>query len=109
MLRNNIIEIFGQTWPTLLICMVIIISLRVVYLIKNKEKIILHRELITIAFITYVLCLFYVVTFQDVSWSSSNASSKVNIRSLVITLVCSIKLNFKGNKEDLKLYNSLFL
>ena len=72
MLRNNIIEIFGQTWPTLLICMVIIISLRVVYLIKNKEKIILHRELITIAFITYVLCLFYVVTFQDVSWSSSN-------------------------------------
>ena len=72
MLRNNIIEIFGQTWPTLLICMVIIISLRVVYLIKNKEKIILHRELITIAFITYVLCLFYVVTFQDVSWSTSN-------------------------------------
>ena len=72
MLRNNIIEIFGQTWPTLLICMVIIISLRVVYLIKNEEKIILHRELITIAFITYVLCLFYVVTFQDVSWSSSN-------------------------------------
>ena len=54
MLRNNIIEIFGQTWPTLLICMVIIISLRVVYLIKNKEKIILHRELITLAFITYV-------------------------------------------------------
>ena len=72
MLRNNIIEIFGQTWPTLLICMVIIISLRVVYLIKNKEKIILHRELITIAFITYVLCLFYVVTFKDESWGINN-------------------------------------
>src|SRR5699024_1806752 len=27
---------------------------------------------ITLLFIIYVLCLFYVVTFQDVSWSTSN-------------------------------------
>ena len=44
---------------------------------------------------------FNLILSLDFFFASSNASSKVNIRSLVITLVCSIKLNFKGNKEDL--------
>lgn len=72
MLRNGIIEIINQTWPTIVICLVILITLRIVYVIKNHEKIVLHKELLKLAFIVYILCLFYVVTFQDVSWSSSN-------------------------------------
>lgn len=72
MIRNQMIDIFEAMWPTLVISMVIIISMRVVYLIKNKKEIILYRELVSLLFIIYVLCLFYVVTFQDVSWSTSN-------------------------------------
>lgn len=72
MIRNTFIEIFGQTWPSIIISMVIIISLRLVYLKKNNKKIIIYRELMQLLFIIYILCLFYVVTFQDVSWSSSN-------------------------------------
>ena len=72
MLRNQMINIFEAMWPTLIISMVIIISMRVVYLFKNKKEIVLYRELVSLLFIIYVLCLFYVVTFQDVSWSSSN-------------------------------------
>ena len=72
MIRNTFIEIFGQTWPTIVISMVILISMRLVYIIKNKEKIVLYREIMTLVFVIYVLCLFYVVTFQDVSWSTSN-------------------------------------
>jgi len=72
MLRNQMINIFEGVWPTLIISMVIIISMRIVYLFKNKKEIILYRELVSLLFIIYVLCLFYVVTFQDVSWSSSN-------------------------------------
>ena len=46
--------------------------MRLVYLIKNKQKIILYREMLSLIFIIYVLCLFYVVTFGDVGWSNSN-------------------------------------
>ena len=72
LIRQSIIEILGQTWPTILISSVIAISMRLVYLIKNKQKIILYREMLALIFIIYVLCLFYVVTFGDVGWSNSN-------------------------------------
>lgn len=72
LIRNSLLEILGAVWPTILISSVIAISMRTVYLIKNKQKIIFYKELLALIFIIYVLCLFYVVTFQDVGWSSSN-------------------------------------
>ncbi len=72
MIRNTVLDIFGETWPAIVISMVIIISMRALYLIKNKKPIIIYKELLALMFIIYVLCLFYVVTFQDVSWSTSN-------------------------------------
>lgn len=72
MLRNSLLEIFSETWPTIILSTVIIVSMRIVSLIKNKEKVILYKELLSLLFVIYVLCLFYVVTFQDVSWSTSN-------------------------------------
>lgn len=56
----------------ILIFTVILSSIRIVYLIKNREPFILYKELMTLGFIIYIMCLFHVVTFQDVSWSSSN-------------------------------------
>ncbi len=72
MIRSTVLEIFKETWPTILISMVILVSLRLVYLLKNQKPIILYQELMTLLFMIYVLCLFYVVTFQDVSFNSSN-------------------------------------
>ena len=72
MIRQSLLEILGEVWPTILISSVIAISMRLVYLIKNKQKIIIYKELLALTFIIYVLCLFYVVTFGDVSWSTSN-------------------------------------
>src|SRR5574344_599358 len=70
--ENNIKQILSQTWPTLIIITVIALSMRIVYLVKNKQQFILYKELMTYLFIVYIMCLFYVVTFQDVSWSTSN-------------------------------------
>ena len=72
MFRETILSIFEDIWPMLFICLVIIVSLRIVYLIKNKIKFIFYKEMIMLGFIIYVMALFRVVTFQDVSWSSSN-------------------------------------
>lgn len=56
-----------------LISCVVIASLRISYLIKNKKKFVIYKELLSLAFLIYIMCLFQVVTFQDdVSWSSNN-------------------------------------
>lgn len=72
MIRNSLLEILHQTWPMILVCVVILVTLRLCYLIKNREKIIIYKELLSLSFVIYILCMFYVVTFEDVSWSSSN-------------------------------------
>lgn len=74
MFKKTIIEILTETWPMILICCVILISLRLVYLYKKREKFVLYKELMSLMFAIYIMCLFYVVTFQDVSWSTSNVT-----------------------------------
>ena len=56
MRRNQVLDIFEAMWPTLAISMVIIISMRIVYLFKNKKEFIVYRELASLIFIIYVLC-----------------------------------------------------
>ena len=70
--KDSILLILKDTWPTLLLVTVVSFSMRLIYLIKNKEKLIIYKELMYYFFIMYILCLFYVVTFQDVSWATSN-------------------------------------
>lgn len=69
---DTFLEIFSYTWPMIFIFTIILVSARVSYVILKKEKIVLHKELLTLLAVIYLLCLFYVVTFQDVSWASSN-------------------------------------
>lgn len=65
-------NIFKYTWPMIIIFLAILSSLRLVWLLKNKKSIILYRELIGLFFVIYILFLFHIVTFQDVSWSTQN-------------------------------------
>ena len=70
---NTIKNVIDLTWPMIIISIVVLVSLRITYLIKNKEHLTLYRELLTLSFIIYILCLFQIVTFQDeVNWSSNN-------------------------------------
>nr|MBP3259013.1 VanZ family protein [Bacilli bacterium] len=69
---DNIKAILIDMWPTILLITVVALSMRLTYVLKNKEKFVLYKDLMFYFFITYILCLFYVVTFQDVSWSTSN-------------------------------------
>ncbi len=72
-LTNTIQGVVNFTWPTVIISVVVLVSFRVCYLVKNKQKLILYKELLGLSFVIYALCLFQVVTFQDnVSWSTNN-------------------------------------
>ena len=56
----------------LIIILVIVCSLRIAYLITKHKKFQLHRELIYLISIVYMLCLFHGVTFQDNNYGISN-------------------------------------
>ena len=72
-MTKTIQSVINMAWPMVLISIVIIVSLRITYLIKNRKKFVLYKELLMLSFIIYVLCLFQIVTFQDdVSWSTNN-------------------------------------
>ena len=69
---NNIKAILTDMWPTILLITVVAFAMRITYIFKSKEKFVLYKDLMFYFFVIYILCLFYVVTFQDVSWSTSN-------------------------------------
>ena len=71
-LTKTIHGVMEFTWPMLFISIIIIVSLRVTYLYKQKEHVVFYKELLMLAFIIYILCLFQVVTFQDVTSYASN-------------------------------------
>lgn len=66
-LISSLKDVLSDTWPMIALSCVVLIAIRLAYLIKNKQQIIVSRELMTISFVIYILCLFQVVTSQDVS------------------------------------------
>ena len=71
-IKNMITEVFPDVWPIIIIITVIACSLRIAYLIRNREKFCFYRELFMLLFILYVMCLFEVVTIQDDNYGLSN-------------------------------------
>ena len=66
MMTKAMMNIINQVWPMVFICSVIIVILRIAFLIKNRQKFVFYKEVFMFVFIIYMMCLFYVVTFQDI-------------------------------------------
>ena len=69
--REIIKDMLPSMWPLIVFVSVVAISLRVTFL-KGSRKFILHKELMALVFIIYVLCLYYVVTSQDINYGGIN-------------------------------------
>ena len=85
-LDNTLGDVLQMTWPMLFISMVLIASVRIAYLYKKKEEFVLHKEILLLTFVLYILCLFQVVTFQDINTVSDHLFVK-NIIGNVIMFV----------------------
>lgn len=71
-LDSTLGDVLQMTWPMLFISMVLVASVRIAYLSKRKEEFVLHREILLLTFMLYILCLFQVVTFQDINTVAGN-------------------------------------
>ena len=69
--REVIKEMLPGMWPMLVFVSVVAISLRLTFL-KGNKKFVLHKELMALIFILYILCLYYVVTAQDINYGGVN-------------------------------------
>ena len=72
MYREILKTIISSIWPSLLILVTILFSIRFFSFISNKKRIVLYRELLNLVFVIYLMCFFYVLTFADVDWSTAN-------------------------------------
>lgn len=72
MFTNIFLRAVQGIWPMLFIFTVIIVSIRFTYLIYNKQKIVLYKEILMLCFIIYILLLYYIVTFQDNNYGTNN-------------------------------------
>ena len=69
--KEVIKDMLPSMWPMLVFVSVVAISLRLAFL-KGSRKFVLHKELMALVFILYILCLYYVVTSQDINYGGIN-------------------------------------
>jgi len=70
--KSLIEDIMPNVWPMVLIITVIVSSLRIAYLLNGNRKFCLHKEVLSLIFVVYILCLYHVVTFQDINYGVNN-------------------------------------
>lgn len=61
-----------EVWPMIFIFTIILVSIRLVYIICNKKKVLLYKEVTMLFFIIYLLLLYYIVTIQDNNYGTNN-------------------------------------
>jgi len=70
--KNVIEEMLPSIWPMLLFISVVAITLRCAYLFKGSRKFILHKEVLSLVFIIYILCLYYLLTYDIMNYGGVN-------------------------------------
>lgn len=90
------LKVINNVWPMIFIFTVILVSIRLTYLIYNKQKIVIYKEILTFCFILYILFLYYIVTFQDNNYGTNNFIPFKEIFRYEITSTLFLK-NVVGN------------
>lgn len=71
-LPNEFYTIVKDSWPMLLIFMIVTVTIKIAYSIERKEKFVLYKEVFSLAVMMYILLLFGLVTNTDVQGVSNN-------------------------------------
>lgn len=72
MIPTKAINLLIELWPMLALFLIVLITLRLVYLKVNHKRFVLYKELLSLSFIIYILLLFELVTSTDFESYSNN-------------------------------------
>jgi len=72
MINTTFGELLSMTWPTLFIAVVLVVTIRIGYLLKHRDEFVFYREIIYLCFMLYILCVFQLVTAEDLNATNGN-------------------------------------
>lgn len=72
MIDTTVGEVLNMTWPTLLIAVVLVVTIRVGYLLKHRDEFVFYKEVLYLCFMLYILCVFQLVTAEDLNATDGN-------------------------------------
>lgn len=70
--KNIIDDMLPSIWPMVTFISLVAITLRAAYIFKGNRKFILHKEILSLVFIIYILCLYYILMNQDAAFKGLN-------------------------------------
>lgn len=70
--KNIIDDVFPSIWPLALFISVVFITLRGAYIFKGSKKVVIYKEVLSLIFIIYILCLYHVLTYQNTGYGGIN-------------------------------------
>ena len=70
--KSIIDDMLPNIWPMVAFISLVAITLRGAYLFKGNKHFILHKELLSLIFIIYILCLYYILMGQDIGTKGMN-------------------------------------
>ncbi|MBR1414140.1 MAG: VanZ family protein [Bacilli bacterium] len=72
---DTLVDALSGIWPMLTIFLVVIVTIRVVYLLQNHEKIVFYKEFMMLVSVIYVLLLYQLLTSTELN----NTSGGLNL------------------------------
>jgi len=73
MITKDIIkDILPSIWPLVAFVSAVAILLRGVYLFQGSKKVVIYKEILGLVFIIYILCLYHVLTYQNMGYGGVN-------------------------------------
>ena len=72
MIDTSVGEVLNMTWPTLLIAVVLVVTIRIGYLLKHRDEFVFYKEVLYLCFMLYILCVFQLVTSEDLNATDGN-------------------------------------
>ena len=102
---NQLINIIKLSYPLIIYILEIFITIRIIYIFKNKVSIDIFKEILIILFIIYIIILFYIVSKQSYTYNIINIKpfkeifrynlhSKLFIKNVVGNILLFIAIRF---------------
>lgn len=70
--KNIIDNMLPSIWPMAAFISLVAVTLRGAYLFKGNKRFVLHKELLSLIFIIYIICLYYILMGQNDTVSGVN-------------------------------------
>ena len=70
--KGIIDDVFPNIWPLVAFVSVVAIVLRGAYLFSGSKKVVIYKEILGLIFIIYILCLYYILTYQNTGYGGVN-------------------------------------